>query len=285
MEKGKNRNVLLKDNLRGWVDSAAITSAKGAQYIYIFLLYYFSDQIFMIRLFDCGIHKCDKPCHPPSPTPDICPRSPSKVTQCPCGKKTIAPNRSVDQSLYTFPSRDSCTSPIPTCDSVCSKPNPACSHPCKAKCHNGPCPPCSVAILRPCRCGSMTKSLACYEAYKTSDIIIIKSSIEENEILCDKPCAALRACGRHQCRRICCPLAALANSGKKGRRRVVDDGLVGVGEEHGGLHECDLVCGKMLSCGNHKCEERDHKGACRPCMRTSFEEVGFFLPPPLFLIF
>ena len=127
----------------------------------------------------------------------------------------------------------------------------------------------------------MTKSLACHEAYKSSSPsssdLTTKSSIEENEILCDRPCAALRACGRHQCRRICCPLAALANnSGKKGRRRVVDDGLVVVGEEQGGLHECDLVCGKMLSCGNHKCEERDHKGPCRPCMRTSFEEVGSF---------
>ena len=125
----------------------------------------------------------------------------------------------------------------------------------------------------------MTKSLACHEAYKpSSSSSSTDSSIEENEILCDRPCAALRACGRHQCRRVCCPLAALANntSGKKGRRRVVDDGLVvvAVGEEHGGLHECDLVCGKMLSCGNHKCEERDHKGPCGRCMRTSFEEVG-----------
>ena len=67
----------------------------------------------------------------------------------------------------------------------------------------------------------------------------------------------------------------MANAGKKGRRRVVEDGLV-IGEERGGLHECDLVCGKMLSCGNHRCEERDHKGTCRPCMRSSFEEVGFF---------
>ena len=66
----------------------------------------------------------------------------------------------------------------------------------------------------------------------------------------------------------------MANAGKKGRRRVVEDGLV-IGEERGGLHECDLVCGKMLSCGNHRCEERDHKGTCRPCMRSSFEEVGF----------
>ena len=53
------------------------------------------------------------------------------------------------------------------------------------------------------------------------------------------PCPAFRACGRHQCRRICCPLAALVNSGKKGRRRVAEDGLLG--EECVGLHECDLV--------------------------------------------
>ena len=130
----------------------------------------------------------------------------------------------------------------------------------------------------------MTKSLACHEAYKSSDSTT-KSNIEETEILCDRPCAALRACGRHQCRRVCCPLAALANTGKKGRRRVAEDGLVVVGEEYGGLHECDLVCGKMLSCGNHKCEERDHKGPCRPCMRTSFEEVGSLLFFLLFFFF
>lgn len=107
--------------------------------------------------------------------------------------------------------------------------------------------------------------------------------MEENEILCDRPCAALRACGRHQCRRICCPLASLANIGKKSRRRLVEDGGLG-NFEHGGLHECDLVCGKMLSCGNHKCEERDHKGICRPCMRSSFEEVCLVFFPFIFLM-
>ena len=51
-----------------------------------------------------------------------------------------------------------------------------------------------------------------------------------------------------------------------------------VGEEYGGLHECDLVCGKMLSCGSHECEDRDHKGPCRPCMRSSLEvgSLSFF---------
>jgi len=227
-----------------------------------------TDGISSYRLFDCGIHKCEKPCHLPSSTPALCPRSPSNISHCPCGKSTIAPNSSVEQSLYTFSSRVNCTSPIPTCDSVCSKPNPTCSHPCKAKCHVGACPPCSVRISRPCRCGSTTRSLACYEAYTSSNVPTM-------EILCDRPCAALRACGRHQCRRLCCPLASLATTGKKGRRRVAEDDFIG--EEHGGLHECDLVCGKMLPCGNHKCEERDHKGTCRPCMRSSFEEVGSHL--------
>ena len=45
----------------------------------------------------------------------------------------------------------------------------------------------------------------------------------EKEILCDKPCMSLRACGRHQCRRVCCPLASLAHVqgvGKKGKRKA-----------------------------------------------------------------
>ena len=40
-----------------------------------------------------------------------------------------------------------------------------------------------------------------------------------------------------------------------------------------GWHVCDLVCGKPLSCGNHDCEERDHRGACPSCLRSSFEEA------------
>ena len=31
----------------------------------------------------------------------------------------------------------------------------------------------------------------------------------------------------------------------------------------------------MLSCGNHRCEQRDHKGACPRCLRSSFEGVSF----------
>ena len=219
------------------------------------------------RFFECGTHICEELCHPPSSEPAVCPRSPSKVGHCPCGKNSIAPSPSSDPSQYTFVARIDCSDPIPTCDAICSKPHLACGHLCSTTCHTGPCPPCSVEIIRPCRCGGTTRSLPCYMVHSTS-------TSEEREILCEKPCQALRACGKHQCRRICCPLASLSISTRKGKKRAPVNGNIGVGEEQGGLHECDLICGKALSCGNHKCELKDHKGPCPSCLRSSFEEVG-----------
>lgn len=219
------------------------------------------------RPFDCGAHRCSKPCHPPSPSPPTCPLSPSLITHCPCGKHTLSPD-----SADFFPpqsrqqlTRKNCTDPIPTCISLCMKDLEGCSHVCSSRCHGGPCPPCSIPLVRPCRCGSTTREVSCSS---------IRESDASQEILCDRPCGALRACGRHQCTRLCCPLAALAGgAGKgKGKKRAGAETVV----DEAGWHECDLVCGKLLSCGNHRCEEKDHKGPCRSCLRSSFEEVCFF---------
>ena len=146
------------------------------------------------------------------------------------------------------------------------KPLEGCTHLCSQKCHVGPCPPCSIVIVRPCRCGSTTRDVRCHEDQR-------RSHGELEEILCDRPCTALRACGRHQCNRPCCPLASLAIVNKgKGKKKVTvldSDGL----NDGAGWHECDLVCGKQLGCGNHNCEQRDHRGVCPPCLRSSFEEM------------
>lgn len=231
-----------------------------------------------IRSFDCGSHKCEKSCHPPSHQPAPCPRSPHNITHCPCGKRRISSSTS-DTDPTAFSPRSHCTSPIPTCSSPCDKLQPSCGHPCTTTCHTGPCPPCSVSIIRPCRCGATSKSIRC------SELPLPKNdgeagSTEVEDILCNKPCMAFRACGKHQCQRLCCPLASLASAaGKKGKKRTTVT-EVGVGEERGGLHECDLICGRMLSCNNHTCEERDHKGACPPCLRSSFEEVRFLSTYP-----
>ncbi|KAF9460740.1 hypothetical protein BDZ94DRAFT_1265402 [Collybia nuda] len=234
------------------------------------------------RPFNCGIHKCSQPCHPPSFLPTTCPRSPSKITHCPCGTHPIALTLTFtpDTTPTTFPARSGCTSPIPTCPSTCGKAHPDCDHHCTANCHSGPCPPCSISIVRPCRCGGTTRSVRCFELRIPSNI--------GGEILCDKPCTALRACGRHQCRRPCCPLASFSSGAKKGKKRLGGsiNLATGMGEEQGGLHECDLICGKDLGCGNHICEERDHKGTCPPCLRSSFEELICYcgrtvLEPPI----
>ncbi|KIL58249.1 hypothetical protein M378DRAFT_27649 [Amanita muscaria Koide BX008] len=215
------------------------------------------------RLFDCGIHRCQNVCHRQLMDASPCPFSPSKITHCPCGKHPIG-----SPTYPRFPARKRCTDPIPTCESTCDKVHDLCGHSCTVKCHVGSCPPCSVPMIRPCRCGMTTREIKCSD-------LLSKDSNGEKEILCDRPCAVLRACGKHECRRLCCPLSSLAfGKGKKGRAAVVDPtAAAGIGEEEGGLHECDLVCGKMLSCGNHTCEKRDHKGPCPSCLRSSFEEA------------
>ncbi|KAK0489493.1 hypothetical protein EDD18DRAFT_1189467 [Armillaria luteobubalina] len=227
------------------------------------------------RLYDCGQHVCQKPCHPPTSTAAQCPFSPNIITTCPCGKCTIAPP-GTDGTKYDFASRSTCSAPIPTCNSPCGKLRATCEHPCNAKCHAGECPPCSEPLVRPCRCGNTRRSIRCGDLYDKDH--------NEIDILCAKACTALRACGRHECHRVCCPLASLAGKGK-GKKRMAGS-LEEIGEGPGGLHECDLICGKMLTCENHQCEERDHRGPCGPCLRSSFEELICFcgrtvLDPPV----
>ena len=38
-------------------------------------------------------------------------------------------------------------------------------------------------------------------------------------------------------------------------------------------HQCDLVCGKRLQCGNHFCTEGCHKGHCDQCWEYSESHV------------
>jgi transcriptional repressor NF-X1 len=186
------------------------------------------------------------------------------LTHCPCGKHSISPDAADFFPRNARLVRTVCTDPIPKCRSTCQKPLDGCTHVCSSPCHEGPCPPCSIPLVRPCRCGSITRTIKCSQYNSDEDV------------LCDRPCTALRACRRHQCNRLCCPLAALSGGKGKGKKK----GPLTMLEEDDstGLHACDLLCGKTLSCGNHACEERDHRGACPPCLRSSFDEVCIWFP-------
>ncbi|KAF7300671.1 R3H domain-containing protein [Mycena chlorophos] len=125
------------------------------------------------------------------------------------------------------------------------------------------CPICFTAIHPAQPTWSCSPEIAVLDApqycWTTFHLKCINTAAEQAEILCEKQCSALRACGRHRCLRVCCPLASVAalQQKAKGKKRVAhaNENEVAIGEEPGGLHECDLVCGKMLGCGLHRFEE------------------------------
>jgi transcriptional repressor NF-X1 len=54
---------------------------------------------------------------------------------------------------------------------------------------------------------------------------------------------------------ISCPLASVTvlQQKEKGKKRAAEEA-----GSRGGLHECDLMRAKNLTCGEHPCEKRDH---------------------------
>ncbi|BEI98731.1 hypothetical protein CcaverHIS631_0310300 [Cutaneotrichosporon cavernicola] len=201
------------------------------------------------KKYECGIHECLEKCHPHPSSPIPCPTSPSVITTCPCGATPL-------NLLPGYP-RPDCTAPIPICGEACPKSRP-CGHACPLKCHTGECPPCHEQVYRPCRCGENTLLLDCDEVRE-------RQQAGETEFLCDRVCKALRNCGRHECGRVCCPLSYKAK--RKGRRALDLD------FDNDDLHQCPLVCGKLLSCGIHACPKPDHKGACGRCLQASYDEL------------
>ncbi|GAA5962625.1 hypothetical protein JCM3765_006863 [Sporobolomyces pararoseus] len=213
--------------------------------------------------FDCGHHVCEQLCHPHvSDRPPPCPRSPSQVTSCPCGNTPIS-------SLLKKP-RSDCLASIPTCSKPCSKPFASCGHVCQLKCHTGPCPPCTTSIPMVCRCGSSKTSRQCGSP-------LVDDQGQETEYTCNRVCRAMRSCGRHVCARVCCPLSyqeALTVGKGKQKRRNLNDQWEEEMQDPLGIHACDRTCGRKLNCGIHTCEQRDHKGACPPCLRADFDELS-----------
>ncbi len=95
----------------------------------------------------------------------------------------------------------------------------------------------------------------------------------ETELTCERLCKALRTCGRHECRRVCCPMAFKAKS-KGGKRR--DDRAAGQhGRSRGGRAACvPLDMRQDAQLWLARLSEKDHKGACGRCLQASYDEVG-----------
>lgn len=206
----------------------------------------------------CGIHHCTRPCHPLVAGCHDCPRSPAAVTRCPCGKKTL--------KELGAPARTKCTNPIATCGQICGKLLPCGRHRCYWKCHEGPCAPCYGAVDMKCRCGHTTFAVACALA------------TDGYQPVCKHRCTAKMSCRRHVCGRICCPYQQVALARDRARARGIRHGALSEtsrpdAADIEAVHVCAHVCGRLLTCGKHRCQAPCHAGPCPPCLESSNEDL------------
>ncbi|KAL4778914.1 hypothetical protein BJX76DRAFT_342251 [Aspergillus varians] len=203
------------------------------------------------RPFDCGVHFCQKGCHPQDSQAAHCPRSPDVVSHCPCGKTLLA-------DLPGYTPRTSCEDSISNCLEACGKTLP-CGHSCEKICHTGPCGTCMQRISITCRCGRNSFDSVCHQG-----------TIEPPQ--CFRVCKAGLHCGRHACTERCCPGEQKAIE-RQALRRKLKPHLRPTDEDVEAEHICTRVCGRMLKCGRHTCPEICHKGPCNTCREAIFEEI------------
>lgn len=127
----------------------------------------------------CGIHYCQRKCHPGKCSP--CLESDSNDLSCPCGKTVVpAPVR--------------CGTKLPPCRHPCIKTlqaDTACGHPpMPHECHSleQPCPQCTAPIYKRCKCNKVEK---------------VRTLCFQNDVSCGKICGLpLKNCS-HTCKRTC----------------------------------------------------------------------------------
>lgn len=192
------------------------------------------------------------------------PQSGRPESHCFCGKTR-------DPAFDPFVIPHSCGEPCkrlravsPVADSSAGTIDP-CPHPCALLCHPGPCPPCSaLGATKRCFCGRTDYRLRC--------------GLPDPGRSCSQPCRKQRSCTRHSCNAACHPgactpcqeqLLQKCFCGKVeefrtcGSEAVVDTSVSGLSDPR--FFSCTQLCGRSLSCGNHKCEEVCHTGPCKPC--------------------
>ncbi|KAH8324012.1 hypothetical protein KR074_006983 [Drosophila pseudoananassae] len=197
----------------------------------------------------CG-HDCKLLCHP-GPCP---PCAQQASVSCLCGKSTPRSMRCIDKQWR-------CQQPVRrlvvlvgyssyTIHFQCKQLLACGKHKCNQECHRpGQCPPCNSKSLQPCECQRESKMVNC----------------SDRKWKCQNVCGTPFACGLHICEKVChagpcsggeCPFKV--RSCPCGKNTQV--GPCSEAEE-----TCGDTCQKLLSCGQHTCTQRCHRGPCISC--------------------
>ncbi|ORY48177.1 hypothetical protein BCR33DRAFT_59883 [Rhizoclosmatium globosum] len=199
-----------------------------------------------------------------------CPQDSALVAEAPrcfCGKTQFAalsPTEKQTNQCANSCARVRSIRGLKLADAAADYSECACPHPCSAKCHPGPCEPCSRFKSRTCHCGRLSYQSKC--------------GVFESKRACDAVCGKKLNCGLHTCQKQChsgpcndcqesvsctCFCSATTRKETCGSSQMVSD--------NGKLVQkftCNNVCNKLLSCGNHSCSKKCHKGACATCSKS-----------------
>ncbi|XP_069015721.1 transcriptional repressor NF-X1 [Embiotoca jacksoni] len=149
-----------------------------------------------------------------------------------------------------------------SCGDMCGKKRSGldCNHPCNILCHPGPCPQCPAFVTKSCVCGKKSQPMRCGQA---------------SLLQCDKVCGARLNCAEHDCAQVChggtcqpCQMQVrqVCYCGVATREALC--GMDKEGFNGSGHFSCQKICGKMLNCEAHRCQQVCHRGACQPCPRS-----------------
>ena len=141
----------------------------------------------------CGLHHCQRKCHPGKCPP--CLESDSNDLVCPCGKTIVeAPVR--------------CGTKLPPCRHPCIKVvrgESECGHaPAMHLCHplDVPCPPCTFPVFKPCKCGKESRvPTVCFQTDVSCGKICGKP-LDGCEHTCQKKCHLPGEC-QTKCKQVC----------------------------------------------------------------------------------
>ncbi|XP_060920938.1 transcriptional repressor NF-X1 [Labrus mixtus] len=149
-----------------------------------------------------------------------------------------------------------------SCGDMCGKKRSGvdCNHPCNILCHPGPCPQCPAFATKSCICGKTSQPMRCGQG---------------TVLQCDKVCGALLNCAEHSCAQVChsgacqpCQLQVQQVCYCGVTPRDVLCGTDKEGFDGLGHFSCQKICGKMLNCEAHRCQQLCHRGPCQLCPRS-----------------
>ncbi|MBN3315137.1 NFXL1 protein, partial [Atractosteus spatula] len=140
-----------------------------------------------------------------------------------------------------------------SCGQVCDREfKPSCGHRCLLLCHPGPCPPCPKMVTVTCFCKKARP---------------VPRRCSAKAWSCKQTCGRRLPCGQHPCQSLChegdcqpCPRVSTQRClcGRSVAERLCASPV----------WQCEQVCGRTLSCGNHTCERVCHQGPCGECPRS-----------------